>query len=66
MVGAAPAPAEGVPSAAVELSVLLPVYKAMPYLPVAVRDILKQDLGEGRALELVCAWDGAAAEDWDW
>ncbi|KAJ1453652.1 hypothetical protein M885DRAFT_618849 [Pelagophyceae sp. CCMP2097] len=47
------------------LCVVLPVYKAMPYLAVAVRDVLKQDL-QGQRLELVCSWDGAADEDWDW
>ena len=40
------------------LSVLLPVYNAMPWLPIAVRDMLKQDLG-GEGLELICADDAS-------
>ena len=40
------------------LSVVLPVYNAMPWLPIAVRDILKQDLG-GEGLELMCADDAS-------
>eukprot|EP00961_Rhodomonas_salina_P051067 685370-Rhodomonas_salina.1 len=45
--------------AAPTLSVILPVYNAMPWLPIAVRDMLKQDLGEGRCLELICANDAS-------
>ena len=33
------------------LSVLLPVYNAMPWLPIAVRDMLKQRLRDDAALE---------------
>ena len=40
------------------LSVILPVYNAMPYLPIAVMHILHQDLN-GRSLELVCADDAS-------
>lgn len=40
------------------LSVILPVYNAMPWLPLAVRDMLKQDLG-GVSLELICADDAS-------
>ena len=50
---AAPAPA---------LSVVLPVHEAMPYLTVAVRDVLRQEVEGG--LELVCAWDGGAEDSW--
>jgi len=50
---AAPAPA---------LSVVLPVHEAMPYLTVAVRDVLRQEVAGG--LELVCAWDGGAEDSW--
>ena len=41
------------------LSVILPVYNAMPWLPLAVRDILKQDL-HGAPLELICANDSSS------
>ena len=40
------------------LSVLLPVYNAMPYLPLAVRDMLKQRLADDAPLELLVAFDG--------
>ena len=40
------------------LSVLLPVYNAMPYLPIAVRDMLKQRLADDAPLELLVAFDG--------
>ena len=42
----------------IALSVVLPVYNAMPWLPLAVRDMLKQDLG-GASLELICADDAS-------
>ena len=38
------------------LSVILPVYNAMPWLPIAVRDMLKQDLG-GEGIEVICCDD---------
>ena len=44
------------------VSVLLPVYEAMPYLTIAVRDLLRQDVAGG--LELVAAWDGGAEDSW--
>jgi glycosyltransferase involved in cell wall biosynthesis len=40
------------------LSVILPVYNAMPYLPIAVMHILHQDLN-GRRLQLVCGEDAS-------
>ena len=40
------------------LSVILPVYNAMPWLPITVRDMLKQQLALGNHLELLCAFDG--------
>jgi glycosyltransferase involved in cell wall biosynthesis len=40
------------------LSVLLPVYEAMPWLPIAVRDILHQRLQDDAPLELIVAYDG--------
>ena len=44
------------------LSVILPVYNAMPWLPLAVRDILKQTLG-GKRTEIIvgddCSTDGS-------
>ena len=52
-------------AAAPALSVLLPVYNAMPYLTVAVRDILRQELAEARPLELICAWDGGSVDGWE-
>jgi len=58
----APAPAPAEPPA---LSVLLPVYDAMPYVTHTVRDILRQELAEGAGLELVCAWDGGNRDAWD-
>ena len=42
------------------LSVILPVYNAMPYLPIAVRDMLKQRLPDDAPLELLVAFDGGA------
>ena len=41
------------------LSVVLPVYNAMPWLPIAVRDMLKQRLDDDSHLELVTVVDGA-------
>ena len=40
------------------LSVILPVYNAMPYLPIAVMHMLHQDLN-GKRLQLVCADDAS-------
>ncbi len=40
------------------LSVVLPVYNAMPWLAVAVRDMLKQRLDGDEPLELLAAFDG--------
>ena len=45
------------------LSVVLPVYNAMPYLTVAIRDILRQEVEGG--LELICAWDGGDVNAWE-
>ena len=42
--------------ASARLSVLLPVYNAMPYLPIAVRDMLKQRLADDAPLELLVAF----------
>ena len=47
------------------VSVVLPINNALPWLGVAVRDVLKQDLG-GEGLELVCSWDGGSDADWRW
>ena len=41
------------------LSVILPVYNAMPWLPIAVRDMLKQDLG-GEGIEVICCDDASS------
>ena len=41
-------------------SVIMPVFNAMPWLPIAVRDILKQDLGGARQVELICSDDGSS------
>lgn len=49
----------------IAVSVLLPINSALPYLAVAVRDVLKQNLA-GERLELVCSWDGGQLEDWQW
>jgi len=40
------------------LSVILPVYNAMPWLPITIRDMLKQQLANNEPLELLCAFDG--------
>lgn len=40
------------------LSVILPVYNAMPWLPVAIRDVMKQRLPYNQTLELLVAFDG--------
>jgi glycosyltransferase involved in cell wall biosynthesis len=40
------------------LSVVLPVYNAMPWLPITVRDMLKQQLAGAASLELLAAFDG--------
>ena len=45
------------------LSVLLPVYNAMPYLTVCIRDVLRQEVEGG--LELICAWDGGDVDAWE-
>ena len=45
------------------LSVLLPVYNAMPYLTVCIRDVLRQEVEGG--LELICAWDGGDVNAWE-
>lgn len=42
----------------IALSVVLPVYNAMPWLTICVRDMLKQQLDDEGALELVVAVDG--------
>ena len=42
------------------LSVVLPVYNAMPWLPIAVRDMLKQRLDDDSHLELITVVDGAS------
>ena len=39
------------------LSVILPVYNAMPWVPLAVRDCLKQGLDEGEITEVLCGDD---------
>lgn len=52
-------------AAVAALSVILPVYNAMPYLTVAVRDVLRQELAAGERLELICAWDGGDRDAWD-
>lgn len=39
------------------LSVILPVYNAMPWVPPAVRDCLKQGLDEGEITEVLCGDD---------
>ena len=44
------------------LSVILPVYNAMPYLTVCIRDVLRQEVDGG--LELICAWDGGDVDAW--
>eukprot|EP01050_Picozoa_sp_SAG11_P022081 SAG11_NODE_4077_length_2075_cov_3.279352_1_plen_263_part_00 len=55
----AAAPAEAAaPSPA--LSIVLPVYNAMPWVPITVRDMLKQVLPGGASLELLCAFDGGS------
>ena len=45
------------------LSVVLPVYDAMPYLTVCIRDVLRQEVEGG--LELICAWDGGEVDAWE-
>ena len=45
------------------LSVVLPVYDAMPYLTEAIRDVLRQEVEGG--LELICAWDGGDVDAWE-
>ena len=45
------------------LSVVLPVFDAMPYLTVAIRDVLRQEVEGG--LELICAWDGGDVDAWE-
>ena len=45
------------------LSVVLPVYNAMPYLTVCIRDVLRQEVEGG--LELICAWDGGDVDAWE-
>ena len=40
------------------VSVILPVYDAMPWLTIAVRDMLKQQLPRNASLELLVAYDG--------
>jgi len=42
----------------VVLSVILPVFNAMPWLPLSVRDMLKQNLG-GEGVEVICADDAS-------
>lgn len=42
----------------VSLSVILPVYNAMPYLPLAILHMMHQDL-DGKSLQLVCADDAS-------
>lgn len=42
------------------LSVILPVYNAMPWLTFAVRDMLKQRLNDGAMLELLVSYDGGS------
>ena len=39
------------------LSVILPIYNAMPWVPLAVRDCLKQGLDEGEITEVLCGDD---------
>lgn len=57
---------ENLPVDEAAMSVIMPINGALPYLAVAVRDMLKQDLGDFRRLEVVLSWDGGAAEDWQW
>ena len=40
---------------------MLPVYNAMPYLTVCIRDVLRQ---EGGGL-MICAWDGGDVDAWE-
>ncbi|EKX52328.1 hypothetical protein GUITHDRAFT_157129 [Guillardia theta CCMP2712] len=42
------------------LSVLLPVFNAQPWLPLAVRSIMQQQLGDGRSLQLICVDDASS------
>ncbi|GMH97484.1 hypothetical protein TrST_g13885 [Triparma strigata] len=46
------------------ISVVLPVYNALPYLAPAVRDVLKQEVGGG--LELVLSDDGSKDGSFEW
>ena len=46
------------------ISVILPVYNALPYLQLSVRDILKQDVGGG--LELIVSDDCSADGSFEW
>ena len=51
-------PADPIPT----LSVILPVYNAMPWVPLAVRDCLKQGLEEGEIIEVLCGDDCSTDE----
>eukprot|EP00960_Hanusia_phi_P053207 761910-Hanusia_phi.AAC.1 len=42
------------------LSVVLPVFNAQPWLPLAVRDVMRQRLGEDRSLQLLCIDDASS------
>ena len=46
------------PGAKPTLSVILPVYNAMPWLPTTVRDVLSQRLQDDASLELLATFDG--------
>ena len=63
MAAAAPLPPSMAAPQPPALSVVLPVFDAMPYLTVAIRDILRQEVDGG--LELICAWDGGDVDAWE-
>ena len=62
MAAAAPLPPSMAAPQPPALSVILPVYNAMPYLTVCIRDVLRQEVDGG--LELICAWDGGDVDAW--
>ena len=60
---AAPLPPSMAAPQPAAVSVVLPVYNAMPYLTVCIRDVLRQEVEGG--LELICAWDGGDVNEWE-
>ena len=52
--------AETRPATTPALSVVLPVYNAMPWLPIALRDLLRQRLPDDVGLEVLAVFDGGA------